>query len=423
MPFLALRCKLQGMFKPFSLFVGLRYSFAKKYNFFLSFVSLISVLGVSLGVMVLIVALSIINGSIATMREETLKSVPHVTIDDVNIELNWEDYIKRSMSNPDVVAAAPYLEGEAVLRFQGANQFASLRGVIPTLESEVVDNPNQPYRELLQLLEETENGIILGTQLAGALNIYNSAEVNITTLGSLLQRSLGNARGYEVIGFADFGFYNNNNIALINLESSKKLFANNSGIDLRLRLKVNDVLRAEEIATSVLPELGDKSVIPWNEAQASLFNALNMEKILTSFMLLMIVVIGAVNIVSTLVMVVSDKSADIAIIRAMGASRASVVKIFVVQGMVAGLLGTFIGALLGVALANYITKLSLLLERFINSIFDDRNIYLISHLQTFINFSEVLLVCVAAFIICFLATLYPAYRASKIQPAEVLRYE
>jgi len=148
-----------------------------------------------------------------------------------------------------------------------------------------------------------------------------------------------------------------------------------------------------------------------------------MEKILTSFMLLMIVVIGAVNIISTLVMVVSDKSADIAILRTMGASRSNVMKIFVLQGMIAGIFGTLVGALLGVLLANHITELSLVLERLINSILSDGNIYLISHLQTQVNFAEVLMVCSAALLISFLATLYPAYRASKIQPAEVLRYE
>ena len=148
-----------------------------------------------------------------------------------------------------------------------------------------------------------------------------------------------------------------------------------------------------------------------------------MEKVLTGFMLLMIVIVGAVNIISTLVMVVSDKSADIAILRTMGATRASVMKIFVLQGMVAGIFGTIVGAILGLLLAAYITDLSLLVERLINSIFSDADIYLISHLQTKTNFSEVALVCIVALGVTFFATLYPAYRASKIQPAEVLRYE
>ncbi len=423
MPFPTTSCKLPGMFKPFSLFVGLRYSLTKKHNFFLSFVSLISMLGVSLGVLILIVALSVINGSITTMRGEALKSVPHVTIAAENAGNSWSQQIAEVADYPEVLAAAPYLEGEVALRYQGANQFIRLRGVVPELEAEIVENPSLRYRDLLQLLAQTENGIVLGTQLAGALGIYSSEEVSATALGSLLQRSLSDAQGFRVIGFADFGIYSNSNIALINLQTAQELFANDAGIDVQLRLKVSDVFRAEEIANNALPELDESSIVPWNEAQANLFNALNMEKILTSFMLLMIVVIGAVNIISTLVMVVSDKSADIAILRTMGASRSNVMKIFVLQGMIAGIFGTLVGALLGVLLANHITELSLVLERLINSILSDGNIYLISHLQTQVNFAEVLMVCSAALLISFLATLYPAYRASKIQPAEVLRYE
>ena len=164
-------------------------------------------------------------------------------------------------------------------------------------------------------------------------------------------------------------------------------------------------------------------MLPWNQAQASLFNALNMEKYLTGFMLLMIVVIGAVNIVSTLVMVVADKNADIAILRTMGASRPVIMAIFIVQGMIAGLIGTGIGAIGGVLLADHISNISLWFERLINSLLDGGNIYLLSHLRTQIFWQEVLVISLAALAISFLATLYPAYRASRIQPAEVLRYE
>ncbi|MDP6652956.1 MAG: FtsX-like permease family protein, partial [Gammaproteobacteria bacterium] len=225
------------------------------------------------------------------------------------------------------------------------------------------------------------------------------------------------------LGFADFGVYGNNNIALVNLDEAQALFEKDSGVSTQLRLKVGDIFQAESIATDLFGAMNGVEILPWNEAQASLFNALNMEKILTGFMLLMIIVIGAVNIISTLVMVVSDKAADIAILRTMGASRGMILKIFTVQGLIAGVLGTLVGALFGVLLANNITQLSLQVERFINSLFADANIYLISHLQTRVDANEVLMVCLAALVISFLATLYPAYRASKIQPAEILRYE
>ena len=409
------------MFKPFSLFVGLRYSLTRRRNRFLSFVSLISMLGVSLGVMVLIVALSVINGSINSLRNEALKSVPHVTIAGESLESNWERQAVNAQLSDQVLAAAPFLEGEAVLRYQGKNIFIRVRGVDPQREAEIVNNESQSFSNLLDILQERNNSIILGTQLASQLGISSGNELSVTSLNSLLTRSLSDTQGFEVTGFADFGIYGNQAIALINLNEARELFAQDRGVNLQLRLRVSDIFNAELIAMDLFENAGNLDIQSWNETQATLFNALNMEKLLTSFMLLMIVVIGAVNIISTLVMVVSDKTSDVAILRTMGASRSIIMKIFVVQGLIVGIVGTTIGALLGLLLANNITKLSLWLEQLINLVFADANIYLISHLQTRVNVSEVMLVCLIALLICFLATLYPAFRASKIQPAEALR--
>ena len=409
------------MFKPFSLFIGLRYSLTRRRNRFLSFVSLISMLGVSLGVMVLIVALSVINGSINSLRNEALKSVPHVTIAGEFLESNWEREALNAQLSDQVLAVAPFLEGEAVLRYQGSNIFIRVRGIDPQREAKVVDNESESFSSLLDILQKRNNSIILGTQLASELGISSGNEISVTSLNSLLSRSLSDAQGFEVAGFADFGIYGNQAIALINLNEARELFAQDRGANLQLRLRVSDIFNAELIAMDLFEDAGNLDIQSWNETQANLFNALNMEKLLTSFMLLMIVVIGAVNIISTLVMVVSDKTSDVAILRTMGASRSIIMKIFVVQGLIVGIVGTIIGALLGLLLANNITKLSLWLEQLINLVFADANIYLISHLQTRVNVSEVMLVCLIALLICFLATLYPAFRASKIQPAEALR--
>ena len=411
------------MQKPFSVFVGLRYTLARKQNFFLSFVSLISMLGVSLGVMILIVALSVMNGSIDTLRADALKSVPHVTVSGDRVTTNWNELANIALSSPDVISAAPYLEGEANILSQGNNRFVTLRGVEGELEADVVDKPSSDYRDLLVVLSETENGIILGAQLAGSLGIYSNADLSVTALGSLLARNLADTQGFTVVGYADFGAYGNSDTGLVNLAQAQKLFAQNSASQLQLRLRVDDVFNAKMIAQELFADYPDLSVQSWDETQASLFNALRMEKVLTSFMLLMIVMVGAVNIVSTLVMVVADKGADVAILRTMGASRSTIMKIFVVQGLVAGFLGTLIGAILGTLLAANITDISLILERIINSLASDSNRYFISHLQTQIEWGEVALICIAALTISFLATLYPAYRASKIQAAEVLRYE
>ena len=411
------------MLRSFPLFIGLRYSLAQKNSLLLSFVSLISVLGVTLGVLILIVALAVINGSIETLRKEALKSTPHVTIAGPGLQANWRELRDLALRSEEVIAAAPFIEAEASITHQGEAAFIAVRGIDTALESSVNEPGSATFVDLLASLGESETGVILGAGLAGQLGVRSSTQVSLLSLGKLLRRRLDEGQGAEVIGFADFGLYSNHNTALMSLTAAERLFANDPGVDIRLRLRVSDINRAGDIAAQVFSDYPELEITPWNEVQASLFDALNMEKFLTAFMLLMIVVIGAVNIISTLVMFVSDKSADIAILRTMGASQASIMIIFMVQGLVAGILGTVIGVALGLGLAGSITDVSLALEQFVNSNIEGANLYLLSHLQTEVVSSEVMLVCLAALVTCFLATLYPAYRASCIQPAEVLRYE
>ena len=411
------------MLRSFPLFIGLRYSLAQKNSLLLSFVSLISVLGVTLGVFILIVALAVINGSITTLRMEALKSIPHVTVAGPELQANWHELRDLALSSNEVIAVAPFIEAEASITHQGETAFIAVRGIDTALESSVSEPSRATFVDLLASLGESENGVILGASLAGQLGVRSLTQVSLLSLGDLLSRRLNEEQGAEVIGFADFGLYSNHNSALISLTSAERLFANDPGVDIRLRLRVSDIDRAGDIAAQVFLDYPDLKITPWNEVQASLFDALNMEKFLTAFMLLMIVIIGAVNIISTLVMFVSDKSADIAILRTMGASQATVMTIFIVQGLFAGILGTVLGAVLGLGLAGSITDISLAVEQFINSNLEGANLYLLSHLQTNVIPSEVMLVCLVALGICFLATLYPAYRASCIEPAQVLRYE
>ena len=380
-------------------------------------------LGVTLGVLILIVALAVINGSIETLRKEALKSTPHVTIAGPGLQANWRELRDLALSSEEVIAAAPFIEAEASITHQGEAAFIAVRGIDTALESSVSEPGSATFVDLLVSLGESETGVILGAGLAGQLGVRSSTQVHLLSLGKLLRRRLDEGQGAEVIGFADFGLYSNHNTALMSLTSAERLFANDPSVDIHLRLRVSDINRAGDIAAQVFSDYPELEITPWNEVQASLFDALNMEKFLTAFMLLMIVVIGAVNIISTLVMFVSDKSADIAILRTMGASQASIMIIFMVQGLVAGILGTGIGVALGLGLAGAITDVSLALEQFVNSNIEGANLYLLSHLQTEVVASEVMLVCLAALVTCFLAILYPAYRASCIQPAEVLRYE
>ncbi len=416
------------MFKPVSLFIGLRYIRTRKKSQIISFVSIVSTLGITIGVLALIVVTSVINGSTSTMRDETLKAVPHASISAGSGD--WPGLRDALAVQPGILGAAPYVEGESWLRFDGAAEFVQLRGVDPHLEVQVMQVRNPDLDAMLQALADTENGIILGIRLANRLGIRLDEEVTLLSLPSLLNRKLDEAMHFRVIGAADFGFYGNDNTVMIDLEAAQTLFGlDPGGQDVRLRLRVDDVLNAGPIAANALQTLSDPSLAAgrastsWSETQASLFDALRLEKTMTGFMLLMIVVIGAVNIVSTLVMVVADKSADIAILRTMGASRATIMSIFVTQGTTVGVLGTALGALTGVLLAQNLPQVLGWIEAALNATLSPGDVYMISYLRAELQVEDVVLTCLSALVVSFLATLYPAYRATRIQPAEVLRYE
>ncbi len=420
------------MFRPAALFIGLRYIRARKASQLISFVSVISMLGVALGVLALIVVLSVINASTSTMREETLKAVPHASIRLADAPAGQAlDSAERLMPTlarqPGVLGAAPYVQGEAWLRSRGRADFVLLRGVQPEREARVgaVDSPR--LSELLAELERNPDGIVPGTGLASRMGLTVGDELSVLPIAGLLERRSEQARSFRVLGIADFGFYRNDNTALVNLPEAARLFADagDGSVAVDARLRVDDVFAAAGIAERAAAALPGQArqVRTWREAQASLFNALRLEKTLTGFMLLMIVVIGAVNIVSTLVMVVADKRADIAILRTMGAGRRSIMAIFMTQGLGAGLLGTALGAVLGIGLSLRMSQLTGWLEQFINNRLMPDDVYMISHLQAELQWSDVALVCSSALLISFLATLYPAWRAGRVQPAEVLRYE
>ncbi|MEX2130739.1 MAG: lipoprotein-releasing ABC transporter permease subunit [Pseudohongiellaceae bacterium] len=411
------------MFTPLSLFIGLRYTRARKRSALVSFVSVVSMLGIALGVLSMIIVLSVINGSTTIMRNETLKSVPHVVVSSAAGLTDWPALVSTAMDHPRVIAAAPFVEGEAWIRYQGQDRFIRLRGVDPQLEAAVSEAGGSQLTSSLKSLGEMHNGLLIGARLAAELGIYRSESVSITSLGSLLGRRLAEARSFSVLGTADFGFYGNEDIAVISIDSAQRLLGTAATVQLRLR--VDDVFNAGNIAAAVFDGVGSEilNIVPWTESQQTLFDALRMEKILTGFMLLMIVIIGAVNIVSTLVMVVADKGSDIAILRTMGAGKGMVMTIFMVQGFVAGLLGTVTGMVLGVLGALNLNSLSRAFESLINRVFVPDSIYMISYLQSELQLQDVVTIGLAALLISLLATLYPAWRASRVQPAEVLRYE
>ncbi len=413
------------MHKMLSIFIGVRFSRARKRTGLLSFVSAISMLGVLLGVMILIIALSVMNGSISFLRNEALKSVPHLTATSPTMSAEWPRYAEAFLGNASVLAIAPYVQFEALLSIEGSTEFIQVRGIEPALEQGVAGHTGDRAREALSALDETPNGVLLDSRLASRMGIRPGDELTIAALDRLLRRSKSAPQAFKVLGYADFGAYGGGNIVLLNRGEALMLDGNAQTL---LRASLDDVFSAERVkreldASNQVLGIAGIEFETWREAQASLFGALAMEKFLTGLMLLTIVAVGAVNIVSTLVMAVAEKGPDIAILRTMGASRGTVMRLFMVQGGVSGLIGTTLGALLGVLLAFNLAKLSLLLEQAFGWLTGNSNVVFVSHLQTQVVWSEVALVCFAGLLISLLATLYPAYRASKIEPAEVLRYE
>ena len=411
---------------PLSVTIGVRYSRARKSSGLLSFVSTVAMLGVALGVTVLIVALAVMNGSIAFLRAEALKSLPHIVVTGDSVQSQLEPLRLAFAASDGIESVLVVTEFEALISQSGVNDFAEVRGIDAQFSEAIAGNQGARAQELLDRLQATPDGAIIDSRLAARLGLSGTQELNLTAIDSLLRQSDVQSQGFIVVGFADFGAYGGGQTVLINRAAALSLSGNRG--QTKLQLTLVDLFESVNIASQIAelaPVKGDSELVieTWQQAQSGLFDALAMEKFLTGLMLMMIVMIGAVNIVSTLVMAVAEKTSDIAILRTMGASSGAIMRSFIMQGGVSGVLGTFFGAGLGVFIALFLAPIGLALESALGALLGQPNLLLVSHLQTKLLWSEVLLVCGLALLISLLATLYPAFRASRIAPAEVLRYE
>jgi lipoprotein-releasing system permease protein len=411
-----------------AFFIGLRYILARKDNRFISFTSLISMAGLTLGVLALIIVLSIFNGLQGLQRERTLITVPHGDISANPGFTNPEAAIDLLSGMDSVVGVAPYMLTEALLSQRGYYMVTQVRGIDPAREGLVSLIENNMIAGSLADLEAGAQRIVIGRALAGNLRLDIGDSVNL-----VVARSNANSTAvteemhrFTVAGIFDVQFTIGSALALIHIDDSLTLLGiDEPGTHLHLRLKFEDIdAAADEVARGV-ELLAGQSPGPqyrgedWSVTEAALFNALKLEKVMTWFMLMMIVAIGAFNIVSTLVMVVAEKQADIAILRTMGAGQRTVMGIFVVQGSVVGMLGVLLGAVLGIFIAINFNGISGYLENLLNR----DGLYLISSLPSEMHWRDVGITCGVALVISFVATLYPAWKASHIMPAQVLRYE
>jgi lipoprotein-releasing system permease protein len=420
---------MAGPGTPFELMVGRRY-LRSTGNRFLSFISLISMAGVAIGVAVLIVVLSVMNGFEHELRSRILSLTSHATITAFGEGLaDWPALRARALQNPRVAAAAPFVESEALLiadRAGGASSAATLRGIEPGLESQVSSLGERLTSGSMQGLQAGAFTIILGEELAQKLGVKPGDEVvvaiaqgNVTPAGVLPR-----LRRFHVAGVFRSGMYEiDATLAVVHVADAARLLRLGDNVT-GLRLAVKDPYEAPLAVREVASDLGGGLYVEdWTQRNANFFRSIELTKRMMFFILLLVVAVAAFNIVSTLVMAVKDKQPDIAILRTIGARPASVLAIFTTQGTVIGLLGTLGGVLLGVVLSMNLESIVHGLERVFGVHFMDASVYLMSDLPARVEPRDVLLIAGTAFALCCLSTLYPAWRAATTDPARALRHD
>jgi lipoprotein-releasing system permease protein len=412
---------------PYELFTGLRYTRAKRRNHFISFISATSIVCIALGVATLIVVLSVMNGFESELRKRILGMAAHATISAPNGEMtNWQSVATKARENPAVLAAAPYIEGQAMLRVGDQLSGTLLQGIDPAQETQVSDIANHMKAGRLDDLKPGSYRIVIGVELAEQLGVDVGDKVDLmipqatATPAGILPRF----RRFTVAGVFQVGMYEyDRGLVLLNLEDAAALYRMEGKVS-GVRLKLRDLYQAPRVAREIARSLpGIYYVSDWTRQHVNYFKAVATEKTVMFLILSLLVGIAAFNIVSTLVMVVQEKQADIAILRTLGASPRSIMAIFMVQGSVIGVVGTVAGVALGVLLALNVETLMPILQAATGHQFLDPSIYYISDLPSRLEKTDVIKISLLALGLGFFSTLYPAWRAARVQPAEALRYE
>ncbi len=415
------------MFKPLSLFLGFRYTKAKRRNQFISFITLSSFIGIAIGVWALITVLSVMNGFQAEIRDRILGMASHATISSINGKLaDWPDVAKLVENEPDVVGSAPYILKEAMLTNASNVHGALIRGVDPEEEKTVSEVSQHIRQGSYEALNKKKYSIILGRYLARSIGATIGSKITMVTPSANITPAgiMPRLKRFTVVGIFEVGQNEyDSNMALINLRDAQVLFKM-KGLVTGVRLKFDNLYDAPRLSRELEKKMsGYHRVIDWTQHHANLFRAINIEKTMMMLILSLIIAVAAFNIVSTLVIVVNDKQSDIAILRTLGASPGMIMRIFISQGMVIGLVGTLLGMISGIATAQNIDVIVPAIEHVLGFKFLAADVYLISDLPSDMKWKDVLTTGMIAFCLTVLATIYPAWRASKVQPAEALRYE
>jgi len=411
----------------YELLVGLRYTRAKRRNHFISFISLISMAGIALGVAALIVVLSVMNGFQKELRTRILGVASHVQIASMNGQLlDWEKTAQASLQDKRVKAAAPFVQAQAMLSAGQAVRGSVVRGILPEREATVADIGTHMRSGSMEALKPGSFGIVLGSELARALGVATGDKVAViapqgqVTPAGLIPR----LKQFTVVGVFEVGMFEYDAaLALIHLQDAQKLYQLGDAVS-GVRLRLEDLFEARSVAREITARLDrDSYATDWTRSHANFFRAVEIEKRVMFIILTLIVAVAAFNIVSTLVMLVQDKQADIAILRTLGASPRSIIQIFMIQGSVIGVIGTLIGVAGGVVLGLNIDTVVPAIEHVLGFKFLAKDVYYISELPSDVQSGDVTTICLLSLVLSFVATLYPSWRASRVNPAEALRYE
>ena len=415
---------------PYELALGWRYTRAgraTRRNGFISFISGVSMLGIALGVAALIVVLSVMNGFQKEVRDRMLSVVSHIEIFTPTGEALPDPArtMREARTNPNVVGAAPFVAAQALVARGEDMRGAMLRGIDPALEPEVTDMTSGMQAQALQALTPGSFNVVLGSELARLLGVQKGDQVTlIAPSGQVTPAGIvPRLKQMNVVGTFNSGHYEyDSTLVLMHYEDAARLF--HLGGPTGVRLKLKDLHQAPEVAQQLARTLsGDLLIRDWTQQNKTWFAAVQVEKRMMFIILTLIVAVAAFNLVSTLVMTVTDKRADIAILRTLGASPKSIMGVFMVQGAMVGVIGTFGGLLLGLLIACNIDVIVPAIEHLLHTTFLPKDIYLISKMPSDPQSSDIAPVIVISLILSFVATLYPSWRASRVNPAEALRYE
>lgn len=413
------------MFHSLPFYIGLRYLRAKRRNHFISFISALSMAGLTLGVMVLIIVLSVMNGFDQEMRNRILGMVPHATISLPGEMTTQQEIIGKALEHPLVIGASEYIETQGMTVANDTTRGALLSGINPDTVGTVSILPDHMIAGSIEDLNDEPFGAVVGNTLARILGvgvgdkitlIVPEMSVNIASIQPRFKR-------FTIVGLFEVGAELDANLVVTHIDDLGKLMLYGGAVD-GVQLKTTDLFKARQIALEVGRKLTDVYYVgDWTRTQGNLFQAIQLEKRLVGLLLFMIIAVAGFNTVSSLVMLVTDKQAEIAVLRTLGATKRQILSVFMVQGTAIGLIGIAVGVVLGVVGALTIADILSWIENTFNIEFLNANVYFISYIPSELKWSDVTIIAVASFMISVVSTIYPAWKASRISPAEALRYE